>query len=203
LSKEQLLLATTNRGKAREIKGYLKDLPLEIHSLQELGQHKSFAETGRTFEENARGKSLFYSTNWEGLTLAEDSGIEIESLGGEPGVLSARYSGERATDQKNNLKVLERMKGVPPEKRKARFVSCMILSKKGEVIEEIKELVEGIITLREKGSHGFGYDPLFYYPPLNKTFAELLPEEKNKVSHRGRALKKLKEFLLSYLGSDL
>jgi len=203
LSKEQLLLATTNQGKAREIKSYLKDLPIVIHSLEELGQLKLFTETGRTFDENARGKSLFYSTNWEGLTLAEDSGLKIEVLRGEPGVLSARYSGERATDQKNNQKVLERMKEVPSEKRKARFVSCMVLSKKGNIIKEIKESAEGIITLGEKGAYGFGYDPLFYYPPLKKTFAELLPEEKNKVSHRGRALKKLKEFLLSYLGSDL
>jgi len=196
-------LATTNQGKAREIKSYLKDLPIEIHSLQELGQLRPFTETGRTFDANARGKSLFYSKNWEGLTLAEDSGLEIESLEGEPGVLSARYSGERATDQKNNLKVLERMKGVPSEKRSARFVSCMVLSKKGDIIKEIMESVEGIIALEEKGAYGFGYDPLFYYPPLKKTFAELLPEEKNKVSHRGRALKRLKEFLLSYLGSDL
>lgn len=135
--------------------------------------------------------------------MAEDSGLEIDALRGEPGVLSARYSGERATDQMNNLKVLERMKGVPPGKRNARFVSCMVLSKRGEVIREIKESVEGMINLREKGSHGFGYDPLFFYPPLKKTFAELLPEEKNKVSHRGRALQKIKEFLLSYLGSDL
>ncbi len=196
-------MATTNQGKAREIKSYLKDLPLEIHSLQELGQLRPFTETGRTFDANARGKSLFYSKNWEGLTLAEDSGLEIESLEGEPGVLSARYSGERATDQKNNLKVLERMKGVPSEKRSARFVSCMVLSKKGDLIKEIMESVEGIIALEEKGQNGFGYDPLFYYPPLKKTFAELLPDEKNKVSHRGRALKRLKEFLLSYLGSDL
>jgi len=203
LSKEQLLLATTNQGKAREIKSYLKDLPIEIHSLKELGQLKPFTETGQTFDANARGKSLCYSANWKGLTLAEDSGLEIESLRGEPGVRSARYSGERATDQKNNQKVLERMKGMPSEKRNARFVSCMVLSKKGEVIKEIRESVEGIINLREKGSHGFGYDPLFYYPPLKKTFAELLPEEKNKVSHRGRALQKLKEFLLNYLGSDL
>ena len=196
-------MATTNQGKTREIKSYLKDLPIEIHSLKELGQLKPFAETDRTFDANARGKSLFYSTNWEGLTLAEDSGLEIESLRGEPGVLSARYSGERATDKKNNQKVLERMKGVPPEKRNARFVSCMVLSKKGDVIKEIKESVEGIITLKEKGANGFGYDPLFYYPPLKKTFAELLPEEKNKVSHRGRALKKLKEFLQDYAGSNL
>ena len=203
MNKEQLLLATTNQGKAREIKSYLKDLPIEIRSLKELVQIKPFAETGITFNENARGKSLFYSMSWEGLTLAEDSGLEIEALRGEPGVLSARYSGKQATDEKNNQKVLDRMKDVPSEGRKARFVSCMVLSHKGKTIKEIKESVEGSIAFKEKGTHGFGYDPLFYYPPLRKTFAELLREEKNKVSHRGRALKELKAFLLSYLGSDL
>jgi len=203
LNKRRLLLATTNQGKAREIESYLEDLNIEILSLKELGQSEFFSETGTTFDENARGKSLFYSMNWEGLTLAEDSGLEIEALNGEPGVLSARYSGEQATDEKNNQKVLERIKEVPSEKRKARFVSCMVLSQKGKIITEIKESVEGVITFEEKGTHGFGYDPLFYYPPLKKTFAKLQPEEKNKVSHRGRALKKLKEYLLTHLGSDL
>ncbi|TEU04380.1 MAG: XTP/dITP diphosphatase [Candidatus Aminicenantes bacterium] len=203
MNKRRLLLATTNQGKAREIESYLEDLNIEILSLKELGQSEFFSETGTTFDENARGKSLFYSMNWEGLTLAEDSGLEIEALNGEPGVLSARYSGEQATDEKNNQKVLERIKEVPSEKRKARFVSCMVLSQKGKIITEIKESVEGVITFEEKGTHGFGYDPLFYYPPLKKTFAKLQPEEKNKVSHRGRALKKLKEYLLTHLGSDL
>ncbi len=203
MNKAKLLLATTNQGKVREIKSFLEDLPIAIQSLKELGQLNPFSETGKTFDENARGKSLFYSMNWEGLTLAEDSGLEIEALRGEPGILSARYSGEQATDEKNNQKVLDRMKDVPSEKRKAQFVSCMVLSQKGEVIKEIKESVEGSIAFEEKGTHGFGYDPLFYYPPLRKTFAELLQEEKNKVSHRGQALKKLKEFLLNYQGSDL
>ena len=203
MNKVKLLLATTNQGKAREIKSFLEDLPVIILSLKELDQLNPFSETGRTFDENARGKSLFYSSNWEGITLAEDSGLEIEALNGEPGVLSARYSGEQATDEKNNKKVLDRMKDVPSGERKARFVSCMVLSQKGEVIKEIKESVEGIIAFEEKGTHGFGYDPLFYYPPLKKTFAELPQEEKNKVSHRGRALKKLKAFLLNYQGSDL
>lgn len=196
-------MATTNQGKAREIQSFLQDLEIMIHSLEDLGQFKPFTETGSTFLQNARGKSLFYSMSWAGLTLAEDSGLEIEALKNAPGVLSARYSGERATDKKNNQKVLERMRGVPPEKRNARFVSCMVLSRKGDVIKEIRESVKGMITLEEKGTDGFGYDPLFYYPPLRKTFAELQPKEKNKVSHRGRALKRLKEFLLGYLGSDL
>ena len=203
MNKEKLLLATTNQGKAREIRNFLQDLPLEILSLDDLGDFMPFSEKGRTFDDNARGKSLFYSQNWGDLTLAEDSGLEIEALHEEPGVLSARYSGPKATDEKNNQKVLERMKDVPAERRKARFVSCMVLSRKGKVIKEIKESVEGRIAFKKKGTYGFGYDPLFHYPPLEKTFAELLPEEKNEVSHRGRALKKLREFLLGYLGSGL
>ena len=198
MNKEKLLLATTNQGKAREIRSYLEELFLKICNLKELKTEKTFSEKGKTFSENARGKSLFFSEQWEGLTLAEDSGLEIDVLNGAPGVLSARFSGPQATDEKNNQKVLDLMKGVPFEERKARFVSCMVLSKKGKVIKEIKESVEGLIALEKKGASGFGYDPLFYYPPLRKTFAELLPEEKNKVSHRGRALKKLKEFLIEY-----
>ena len=197
--KEKLLLATTNQGKAKEIKSYLEKLTLEIFTLQELNTKKTFSERGKTFAENARGKSLFYSEQWEGLTLAEDSGLEIAPLKGAPGVLSARFSGPQATDEKNNQKVLTLMKGMPFEQRKARFISCMVLTQKGKIIKEIKESVRGLITTEKKGSHGFGYDPLFYYPPLRKTFAELLPEEKNKVSHRGRALKIFKEFLLEYL----
>lgn len=199
--RNKLLLATTNLGKAKEIKSFLEELPLEILTLQELNLKKTFPERGKTFAENARGKSLFYSEQWEGLTLAEDSGLEIEHLKGAPGVLSARFSDPQATDEKNNQKVLELMKGAPSEQRKARFVSCMILTQKGKIIKEIKETAEGLVASEKRGSYGFGYDPIFYYPPLGKTFAELLPEEKNRVSHRGQALKKLKEFLLEYLDS--
>ncbi len=197
--KEKLLVATTNQGKAREIRRFLRDLPLKIVSLEEAGLRRAFPEKGKTFEEIARGKSLFYSRRWEGLTLAEDSGLEVEALRGEPGVLSARFSGPRADDEKNNQKVLALMEGLPPEKRKARFVSCLALSRSGKLIKEIRESVQGCIALEPRGSRGFGYDPLFYYPPLKKTFAELLAEEKNQVSHRGQSLKKLKEFLLRHL----
>jgi XTP/dITP diphosphohydrolase len=199
LSKVKLLLATTNPGKAKEIKSYLKGLALEIYSLEEAGLKEAFPEKGKNFSENARGKSLFYSKNWEGLTLAEDSGLEIEHLQGAPGVLSARFSGPQATNEKNNQKVLELLKGLPIEQRKARFVSYLALARRGEIIREIEEHVQGLIAFEKRGSYGFGYDPLFVFPPLGKTFAELPPEEKNKVSHRGRALKKLKEFLLQYL----
>lgn len=199
MTEKGLLLATTNKGKAEEIKTYLEKLPLKIFTLQELDLKDTFPESGRTFAENSRGKSLFYSKHWEDLTLAEDSGLEIEHLKGEPGVLSARFSGPQATDDENNQKVLELMKGVPFIERKARFVSCIVLCIKGKIIKEIKECVEGFITLEKRGNGGFGYDPLFYYPPVEKTFAELIPEEKNAVSHRGRALEKLEEYLFKYL----
>jgi len=198
---KKLLLATTNRGKTREIKDYLTELPIQIYSLLEFDSKKSFPEKGKTFLENALGKSLFYSQEWDGLTLGEDSGIEIEYLNGAPGVLSARFSGPHATDEKNNQKVLQLLTDVPQDKRKTRFVSCMVLSQKGRVISQIQESVEGFIALEKRGLFGFGYDPLFYYPPLQKTFAELKPEEKNKVSHRGRALKRLKEFLVKKMGT--
>lgn len=197
--KEKLLLATTNQGKAKEILSYLSDLCITIFILKDIDQTGFFTEDKKSFRENARGKSLFYNKFWPSLTIAEDSGLEIEHLNGAPGVLSARFSEPQATDEKNIQKVLELMKGVPFEQRKARFVSCFVLSQKGKILKEIIEYVEGFIAFDKKGRYGFGYDPIFFYPPLRKTFAELLPEEKNRVSHRGRSLKKLKVFLGGYL----
>jgi len=195
---EELLLATTNQGKIREIQAFMAELPILISSIQNLRLGSSFQETGKTFKENARGKSLFYSRKWEGITLAEDSGLEIDYLKGAPGVISARFSGPIATDETNIEKVLDLMKEVEQKHRKARFVSCMVLSRKANLIKTIMGYVEGYITFQKKGTNGFGYDPIFYFPPLKKTFAELRPEEKNIISHRGQALKKLRSFLKEY-----
>jgi len=195
LTEKKLLLATANLGKVKEIKYFLSDLSVEIFSIKDISSAYIYIETGKTFMENAEGKTLFYSRIWPGLTLGEDSGLEIEALSGDPGVRSARFSGDNATDEKNIEKVLKLLKGVPEEKRKARFVSCMVLSRKDKIIHRIKESVSGLILTQKKGTGGFGYDPLFFYPSLNKTFAQLSPEEKNSVSHRGRALEKLKAFL--------
>jgi len=195
---EELLLATTNQGKIREMQAFLAELPILISSIQNLNVGSSFQETGKTFKENARGKSLFYSRKWEGITLAEDSGLEIDHLKGAPGVISARFSGPKATDETNIEKILDLMQEVEQEHRKARFVSCMVVSRKAIVIKTIMGYVEGYITFQKKGTNGFGYDPIFYFPSLQKTFAELRPEEKNLVSHRGQALKKLKSFLEEY-----
>ena len=199
MTEEGLLLATTNQGKIRELKARLKSLPLNIFSLQELHLTQVFQEKGQTFLDNARGKSLFYSRYGKNLTLAEDSGIEIDHLKAAPGVYSSRFAGPDATDEANLQKVLRLLEGIPPDKKKARFVSCMVLSRRGRIITEIQEHANGLIISEKKGQGGFGYDPIFYYPPLGKTFAELSSDEKNAVSHRGRALDKLYAFLLDYL----
>ncbi len=132
------------------------------------------------------------------MILGEDSGLEIDYLDGAPGIISARFSGPGATDEKNILKVLNLLEDVPKKSRQAKFVSCMVLSLRGKVLAQIQEEVQGFITTEKKGRYGFGYDPIFYYPPLQKTFAEISLEEKNKISHRGRALKRMKAYLESY-----
>ena len=200
MTETPLLLATTNQGKKREIEADFFELPIRIFSLADLKIYDSFPETGETFMDNATGKSLFYSQKWEGLTLGEDSGLEIEYLNNAPGVFSARFSDPGATDEKNNDKVLNLLEQVPDKERTARFVSFMVLSQKEKVIIELEGWVEGIIARERRGENGFGYDPLFFYPPLNRTFGQLSDKEKNKVSHRGRALIKLKAFLKDYLG---
>jgi XTP/dITP diphosphohydrolase len=199
LTRTRILLATTNPGKIREIKGFFAGLPVQIFSLDSVRPQTLFPEAAENLRANARGKSLFYSQYTGGLTLAEDSGLEIESLGGAPGVLSARFSGPGATDEKNIRKVLRLLKGVPLPKRRARFVSHLVLSRKGRIIKETRGEVRGTIALQKKGDGGFGYDPIFAYPRLHKTFAEISEQKKNRVSHRGRALRKMKEFLEDYL----
>jgi XTP/dITP diphosphohydrolase len=199
LSETSLLLATTNPGKLREIRKALEGLPLRVLGLGEVLPALSFRERAESFLENARAKSLFYSRKWQGLTLAEDSGLEIDALGGAPGVRSARFSSPRPTDDKNIRKVLRHLAGVPGKDRGAGFFCAMVLARDGRVIREIHGRVRGRIGHAPRGRNGFGYDPLFYYPPLRKTFAELGPEEKNEVSHRGRALRKLKNFLAVHI----
>jgi XTP/dITP diphosphohydrolase len=199
LSETALLLATTNPGKVREILKGLDGLPVSALGLREVLPGLSYRERGASFLETARAKSLFYSREWEGLTLAEDSGLEIDALGGAPGVRSARFSSPKPTDEKNIRKVLRLLRNVPPEKRGARFVCAMVLARDGRVIREIRAEVRGRIGFEPRGRGGFGYDPLFFYPPLRKTFAELAPGKKNGVSHRGRALRKLRKFLAAYL----
>lgn len=194
------MIATGNAGKVREIRQALRGVriegrPLEIVGLGDIPAVAAPVERGRTFEENARAKSVSYSRRWPGLTLAEDSGLEIEALGGAPGVRSARFSAPRPSDAKNIRKVLRLLASVPPAARKARFVCVMALAERGRVVAEFRGEVRGRIIGEPRGENGFGYDPIFYYRPLGRTFAELPASAKNRVSHRGRAVAKLGRFL--------
>lgn len=199
MSETPLLLATTNPGKVREIRKALEGLPLTVIGLADVLPGLSYRERGASFLENARAKCLFYSRKWKGLTLAEDSGLEIDALDGAPGVRSARFSSPRPSDEKNIRKVLRSLAGVPASARGAGFVCVMVLARDGRVVREIRGRVRGRIAAAPRGRDGFGYDPVFYYPPRRRTFAEIGPEEKNEVSHRGRAVRRLKRFLAAYL----
>lgn len=191
----KLLVATTNAGKVREIGRALAGLPFEVVSLADVLPNASYRERGRTFLDNARGKSRRYARLSGFLTVAEDSGLEVEALGGAPGVHSARFARPDPTDERNLHKVLRLLRDVPRPKRRARFVCAMVLSRPDGVVGEVLGEVRGIIAEDTKGSNGFGYDPIFYYPRLGKRFAELTPEAKNTVSHRGRALEKMIKIL--------
>ncbi len=194
-NRTKLLVASTNAGKVREIGRALAGLPFEVVSLAEVLPKASYRERGLTFLENARGKSRRYARLSGLLTLAEDSGLEVEALGGAPGVHSARFARPDPTDERNLRKVLRLLRDVPRQKRRARFVCAMVLSGPDGAAAEVLGEVRGIIAVAPKGSNGFGYDPVFYYPRLGKHFAELTPEAKNAVSHRGRALAKMVKVL--------
>jgi XTP/dITP diphosphohydrolase len=192
-----LLLATRNQGKKREIENFLKDGELKIRllSLIDVNTTDEVSESGATFAENALLKADFYSQLTGLDTLGDDSGLEVMALGGRPGVFSARYAGEGAGDDARIQKLLAEMKGVTD--RRARFVSAVCISRNGSALAAFSGQVEGEILFAKRGEGGFGYDPLFLYPPLGKTFAELTVEEKNRISHRARALVQIRDFIIS------
>lgn len=171
---------------------------LRILSLNDFSEIPEIEENGKTFTENAFKKARFYSTYFDQLTLADDSGLEVETLGGMPGIHSARYGGERASPQENNRKLLGEMEGIPASKRGARFKCVMALvSPHGK--EAVTEGVcRGRIGFKEVGKRGFGYDPLFILPHSGKTMAQLSIEEKNRISHRGKALRKMRKLLAHF-----
>ena len=191
----RIIFATGNEGKMREIRMIMADLGLEILSMKEAGLYADVDENGTTFEENAVIKAKGIAALCDDIVLADDSGLEIDALNKEPGVYSARYMGEDTSYRIKNGNLIDRLAGVPDEKRTARFV-CAIAT----VLPDGRELttrgvIEGRIGYEERGENGFGYDPIFYVPEFGKTTAELTEEEKNMVSHRGRALEIMKEEL--------
>jgi len=199
----KILVATTNPGKLSEISAML-NLDIEWSSLSDFPGLKEIKEDGKTFAENARKKALGYSKQTNLWTLADDSGLVIDALGGLPGVKSARFSGEKEKDRKlldhkNMKKVLRLLENVPKEKRTARFVCCLCLAGPEKILIETEGKLEGIITEKELGSNGFGYDPIFFVPALSKTVAQLSSAEKNGISHRGNAISKLTPLLRSLI----
>ncbi|MBN1689784.1 MAG: XTP/dITP diphosphatase [Dehalococcoidia bacterium] len=191
----RLLLATTNKGKAAEYRDLLKGLDFEIITLDQAGISSEADESYNTFEENARHKAAFYAELGGFLTLADDSGLEVDTLGGEPGVRSSRYAGDNATDRDRVDFLLNKLKGVPQPKRTARFRCIIAVAHPGGAVETAEGTCEGYIAMEPRGSNGFGYDPVFYLPEYGKTIAELSPEIKNRISHRGRAASLARDIL--------
>lgn len=191
----RLLLATTNKGKAAEYRDLLKGLDFELVTLDQAGISQEAEEDYPTFEENARAKAGFYSALSGLLTLADDSGLEVDALGGEPGVRSSRYAGDNATDAQRVSFLLNKLQDVPPERRQARFRCVIAIAQPGRPMQTTEGACEGLIASAPKGDNGFGYDPVFFLPEYNKTIAELNPGVKNLISHRGRAAAKARLLL--------
>ena len=192
---ERLIFATGNKDKMKEIRMILGDLDYEILSMKEAGITADIVEDGKTFEENAQIKAKAISKLANCLVLADDSGLEVDYMDKQPGIYSARWMGEDTSYDIKNKKIIENLEGVPDEKRTARFVCAVAAAfPDGRVITK-RGTIEGIIGYEQRGENGFGYDPIFFLPEYGKTTAELSPEEKNKISHRGRALEQIKEEL--------
>ncbi len=192
-------MATKNKGKLREIQSILKGLPVRLYGLTHFEHMPDVEEDGKSFFENSLKKARFYSKLFGKIAIADDSGLEVDALGGGPGIYSARYAGERATDQENRKKLLKALEGIPVSKRGARFkcVIAMVTPEGREIL--VEGTCKGRIGFKEVGRNGFGYDSLFILPRLGKTMAQLNLEEKNRISHRGKALRKLRKMLKDYI----
>lgn len=193
----RIIFATGNSGKMKEIREILSDLNVEVVSMKEAGITADIVEDGSTFEENAviKARAIMEITNE--IVLADDSGLEIDYLNKEPGIYSARYMGEDTSYRIKNKNLIERLEGVPDAKRTARFVCAVAAAFPGGEVVTVRGTIEGIIGYEERGENGFGYDPIFYVPEYGCSTAELPLEEKNKISHRGKALRKMKKELKS------
>ena len=197
----KLLVASNNLGKLREYAPLLGGLPFEFTTLAGERIRDEIEETGSSMEQNAIQKATAYATLSGLITLADDSGLEVDALGGEPGSLSRRYAGENVTDRERIDYLLTKLDGVPREGRGARFRCVIAIATPEGKVETCEDVCEGIIALDSKGEGGFGYDPIFYLPELDKRMAELTLEEKNRISHRGRAAQKAR-LILELLGEQ-
>lgn len=196
---KKIIFATGNQGKLREIRDILGDLGMEILSMKEAGINVDIVEDGKTFEENAVIKAKAVAAalpdDMDAIVMADDSGLEVDALNKEPGVYSARYMGEDTSYRIKNMNIVERLEGVPVEKRTARFVCTIAAAEKNGKVLTATGAIEGKIGYEERGEGGFGYDPIFYLPDMSRTTAELSAEEKNAISHRGNALREMKKLL--------
>lgn len=192
---KEAIIATHNPGKVKEFKEILEPKGYDVKSLAEIGFTEEIEETGHAFEENAILKAEAVAKAVNKMVIADDSGLSIDNLGGRPGVYSARYAGEQKDDQANIEKVLSELKGIEKEQRTARFRCALAVSIPGEETKTVEGHVEGYIAEEPRGEYGFGYDPIFIVKDKDKTMAELTSDEKNKISHRADALKKLSKLL--------
>lgn len=191
----KIVFATGNVGKVKEIQEIMADMGLQVLTMKEAGIELDIEENGSTYEENALIKARAVAEHTDAIVMADDSGLEVDYINGEPGIYSARYMGEETSYTIKNNNLIERLQGVPDEKRTARFICAIaVVMPSGEEFTK-RGVVEGRIGYEERGTNGFGYDPIFYIPEFCKTTAELNAEEKNKVSHRGKALDLVKKEL--------
>ncbi|MFA5088677.1 MAG: XTP/dITP diphosphatase [Candidatus Omnitrophota bacterium] len=197
----EIIIATRNPGKLKEIRELLKDLNIQVRSLADYPDSPVVEEDGKTFAANALKKAVTIAFYTNKLTLGEDSGLEVRALHNQPGVYSSRFSGPGAEDKKNNAKLLRNLKGVPLKKRQARYRCFAALVDRHGIVDVADGSCGGLIAPRAKGRNGFGYDSLFFIPRYHKTFGELEPSVKAKISHRARALKKIKKSLQKYFES--
>jgi XTP/dITP diphosphohydrolase len=193
----EILIATQNRDKLREIEGLIAGLPFRFVIPKDLGIEESPEETETTFRGNARLKALHYAAASGRPAIADDSGLSIDAMNGEPGVYSSRFCGETATYPQRFEEIWRRLKDVPEEKRTARFTCAVVMASPGVVLFEVEQHVDGLIASRPRGLNGFGYDPIFFHPPSGRTTGELPPEMKHAISHRGKAFARLREYLES------
>jgi len=200
MAETELLLASQNSGKLAEMRELVAGLPFRVLTPADLGIRDAPDETGKSFIENAILKARHYSRRSGRLTVADDSGLSVDALDGGPGLYSSRFGGEGATDADRNRLLLEKLAGVPPERRGASFTSAVAVARGDDLLFQTTASVEGRIADAPRGPNGFGYDPLFFYPPFGRTFGEVPPEEKARVSHRGQAFARLREFLTGLAG---